>query len=130
MPFIKIFIDKSISKDTKETISNSIHLALVECFNIPLKDKFQVFIEVDKDNMIFPDEYLACKYSNILFINIFCKNGRTKEQKKCLYKNIADKILQNSSIKKDDIFITIIENSEDNWSFGNGIAQLMELSYE
>ena len=52
MPFIKIFIDKSISKDTKETISNSIHLALVECFNIPLKDKFQVFIEVDKDNMI------------------------------------------------------------------------------
>ncbi len=130
MPFVKVFIDKTILKDIKQEISNSIHLSLIEYFNIPVKDKFQVFIEVDKDNLIFPNEYLGCKYSNIIFINILCKEGRTKEQKSNLYKMCADKISQNCNIKKDDIFITIVENTQDNWSFGNGLAQVMELNYE
>ena len=38
----------------------------------------------------------------------------------------AEKISQSRDISKDDIFISIVENSQDNWSFGNGIAQLME----
>lgn len=126
MPFVKIFIDKTIKNEVKKAISDSIHLSLIECFNIPLKDKFQVFIEVDKENLIFPDEYLACKYKNIIFINILCKEGRTKEQKSNLYKMCAEKISQSRDISKDDIFISIVENSQDNWSFGNGIAQLME----
>lgn len=126
MPFVKIFIDKTIKKDTKENISNSIHKSLIECFNIPSNDKFQVFIKVDKEDLVFPDEYLGNKYSNVVFINITCKEGRTKEQKKNLYEMIANNISQNTNIKKDDVFITIIENSQDNWTFGNGIAQLME----
>ena len=85
-----------------------------------------IFIEVDKEDLIFPDEYLGNSYSNILFINITCKEGRTKEQKRKLYVLCAKTISEKTKIKKDDIFITIIENHQDNWSFGNGIAQLME----
>lgn len=126
MPFVKVFIDKSCIKKSKKNISDAIHNSLIESFEIPQKDKFQVFIEVDNENLIFPDEYLGNNYSNILFINITCKEGRTKKQKKCLYELCANKISESTEIKKDDIFITIIENSSDNWSFGNGIAQLME----
>ncbi len=126
MPFIRIYVDKSISKENKKEISNAIHNSLIESFNIPIKDKFQVFIEVDKEDLIFPDEYLGNSYSNILFINITCKKGRTKEQKKKLYKLCVETISEKTKIKKDDVFITIIENNQNNWSFGNGIAQLME----
>ena len=69
MPFIRIYIDKSISKENKKEISNAIHNSLIESFNVPIKDKFQVFIEVDKEDLIFPVEYLGNSYSNILFIN-------------------------------------------------------------
>ena len=126
MPFVRIYIDKETTKATKKKIADSIHSSLVESFKIPLTDKFQVFVEVDKGSLVFPDEYLGNQYSNIVFINITCKEGRTKEQKKSLYKLCTKKICENSEIKKDDVFITIVENSQDNWSFGNGIAQLME----
>lgn len=126
MPFIRIYVDNTISKENKKEISNAIHNSLIESFNIPIKDKFQVFIEVDKEYLIFPDEYLGNSYSNILFINITCKEGRTKEQKRKLYELCAKIISEKTKIKKDNIFITIIENHQDNWSFGNGIAQLME----
>ena len=43
MPFIRIYIDKSISKENKKEISNAIHNSLIESFNVPIKDKFQVF---------------------------------------------------------------------------------------
>lgn len=126
MPFVKIMIDKSIVKENKEVISNSIHNSLIECFKIPIKDKFQVFIDVDKENLVFPDEYLGNSYSNILFIYITCKGGRTNEQKRKLYELCAKSICEKTKIKKDDIFITIVESDQNNWSFGNGIAQLME----
>ncbi len=126
MPFVKVFIDKSVSREAKKNISDSIHNSLIESFKIPVKDKFQVFIEVDKDSLFFPDDYLGNVYSNILFINITCKEGRSKEQKKSLYELCTNKICESTETKKDDVFITIIENSQDNWSFGNGIAQLME----
>jgi 4-oxalocrotonate tautomerase family enzyme len=126
MPFVKVYINKDIQKKTQKNISDSIHQSLLESFNIPVKDKFQVFVKLDADDLIFPDEYLGNNYSNIIYINITCKEGRTKDQKKQLYELCANKITETTDINRDDVFITIIENNKDNWSFGNGIAQLME----
>ncbi len=64
--------------------------------------------------------------SNIIYIVIIAKSGRTTEMKKILYERIADNISEATGHCKGDIIITLIENSEENWSFGNGKAQLVE----
>jgi len=45
--------------------------------------------------------------------------------KKMLYKTIAQNISVSTKHNIGDIIITLIENTEENWSFGNGEAQLL-----
>lgn len=126
MPYVQISLLKGRSKESIRNISNSIHQALVEEFKIPEFDKFQVINELEDGNIIFPLEYLGIPHSSkIIYIHITAKSGRTVEMKKKLYAKIASYICGVEDIAKDDIFIVISENSEENWSFGKGEAQLV-----
>jgi phenylpyruvate tautomerase PptA (4-oxalocrotonate tautomerase family) len=51
------------------------------------------------------------------------ERGRTVEQKKALYKAIADRLATSLSLRREDVFISLIDVKRENWSFGNGIAQ-------
>lgn len=127
MPFVQISTIKGKSRQSIDNISESIHQALVEEFGIPELDKFQVFNQVDDGNLIFPPEYLGIPHTkNIIYIHIIAKKGRTVEMKKKLYAKIAFLIHEKENISIDDVFIVLSENSEENWSFGRGKAQLVE----
>ncbi|RXJ96092.1 tautomerase family protein [Malaciobacter molluscorum] len=126
MPFVRIYTNTK-SKEEKINISDSIHSSLMKHFHIPLKDKFHVFTQVNKEDLVFPDEYLNVKYKDIIYINILCKEGRTIEQKKNLYKSCAEAIEKSTSYSKSSVFITISETSVENWSFGDGLAQMLEI---
>lgn len=127
MPYVQISLVKGRSKDSIRNISNSIHQALVEEFNIPELDKFQIVNELEESNLIFPLEYLGIPHTkNIIYIHITAKSGRTIKMKKNLYEKIASYITDKEDISKNDIFIVLSENNEENWSFGRGKAQLIE----
>lgn len=49
-----------------------------------------------------------------------------KNKKKALYKNIADKLSTNCEISKENVFIMLIETELEDWSFGQGIAQMIK----
>lgn len=127
MPFVQISTIKGKSQDCIKNISNSVHQALVEEFGVPELDKFQVINEVDEGYLIFPPEYLGIPHTkNIIYIHITAKKGRTVEMKKKLYAKIAFLIHETEKISIEDVFIVLSENSEENWSFGRGEAQLVE----
>jgi phenylpyruvate tautomerase PptA (4-oxalocrotonate tautomerase family) len=44
-------------------------------------------------------------------------------QKQALYKAIADGLSEQLGLRREDVFITLVEVKKENWSFGNGIAQ-------
>jgi phenylpyruvate tautomerase PptA (4-oxalocrotonate tautomerase family) len=44
------------------------------------------------------------------------------EQKKALYKAIADGLAATLGIRPEDVLINLIEVKKENWSFGNGVA--------
>jgi phenylpyruvate tautomerase PptA (4-oxalocrotonate tautomerase family) len=125
MPFVQITLLEGKSKKTVSDISDSVHRALIDEFNIPEKDKFQTIREVKPGNLIFPSDYLKIPHTDdIVFIHITAKEGRTIEMKKKLYSKIASLISDRASINTDDVFIVLSENKEENWSFGRGVAQL------
>ena len=79
------------------------------------------------NNLIFPAFYLDIPHTeNIVYIHITAKEGRTVKMKKRLYAKIASLISGKTTISSEDIFIVLSENKEENWSFGRGIAQLVE----
>jgi len=126
MPFVRISLKKGKNKEFRKALSNSVHQALISAFKIPEKDKFQVIAEHEEENIIYPDSYLGIKHtSNIIYIVIILKAGRSTEMKETLYQHIVNNIADSTNHDKGDILITLTENSTENWSFGNGKAQLI-----
>ena len=127
MPYVQISLVKGRSRERIKNICDSVHQALIDEFKIPELDKFQIVNELEENNLIFPPEYLGIPHTkNIIYIHITAKSGRTLQMKKKLYSKIAAYICEKDYISKDDIFIVLSENSEDNWSFGRGDAQLVK----
>ena len=59
----------------------------------------------------------------MVIIQITMSAGRTLEVRKALYRRIADLLNQEAGLRKEDVFINLVEMAKENWSFGNGEAQ-------
>src|SRR5699024_2814308 len=125
MPFVRISLPNTCSQATKDNISIAVHQSLIEEFNIPEDDYFHVIEELKEQQIKFPNNYLGINHtSDIIYIQIIAGKGRTLEQKRRLYREIAMQITNTTSITKNNIIITLLENNGmEDWSFGNGEIQ-------
>ena len=58
-----------------------------------------------------------------VLVQITLSAGRTLEVRKSLYRRMADLLNQEAGVRKEDVFINLVETAKENWSFGNGEAQ-------
>jgi phenylpyruvate tautomerase PptA (4-oxalocrotonate tautomerase family) len=92
--------------------------------SVPADDKFQIISQHQADEINIPTSYLGIDYSDrIVFIQITLNQGRTTELKKKFYQRIADDLVAEFGMRKQDVFISLIEVNKENWSFGNGEMQ-------
>jgi 4-oxalocrotonate tautomerase len=123
MPLVRIDLRKGKPDTYRQAISRIVHEALVSV-GVPKDDRFQVITEHDSPNFVFDPNYLDIRRTeDLVIIQITWNEGRTSEQKKALYKAIADGLAAGVSLRKEDVFINLVEVKRENWSFGNGIAQ-------
>lgn len=98
---------------------------MITVAGVPEHDKFQVVTRHAADELVYPhDGYLGLTYTaNIVFIQITWNGGRTVDVKKAFYRAIADGIHAATGIRKEDVFISLVDVQRENWSFGNGDMQ-------
>jgi 4-oxalocrotonate tautomerase len=119
MPFMKIYYRRDVHADP-QPIGDAIHEALVAQANVPGDDKFQVFLPLDR--IVADRTYGGVQRSDkLVIVEIILNAGRTVEIKKNLYKDIAGR-LESVGIRPDDVMISLVEVSKENWSFGGGRA--------
>jgi len=125
MPLVRINHPAEKAAAFRAAISHGVYQAMLDTFNVPVDDYFQILGESGAGTEIVrPLQYLGIVYSDELtFIQITCNDGRTVEQKKALYAAIADNLARDAGLRREDIFISLVEVRRENWSFGNGIAQ-------
>ena len=76
------------------------------------------------ENFVFGRHYLDIERSDdLVIIQITANNTRTLEQKRALYRAIADNLAQQPGVRQQDVFISLVEVLKEDWSFGNGLAQ-------
>ena len=124
MPLVRIDLNKSYSSDISKKIGDIVYAAMEQEINVPKDDKFQIITRHDSSEINIPDSYLGIKYTpGIIIIQITLNSGRSVELKKKLYKKIAEELHTKLHIRKEDVFIGLVEVDKENWSFGNGEAQ-------
>jgi 4-oxalocrotonate tautomerase len=123
MPLVRIDLRKGKQSTYRQAISRTVHESLVSV-GVPKDDRFQVISEYDSENFVFDPNYLDIRRTeDLVIIQITWNEGRTVEQKKALYKAIADGLASRLSLRGEDVFISLVEVKRENWSFGNGVAQ-------
>ncbi|KRL98947.1 tautomerase family protein [Liquorilactobacillus satsumensis] len=129
MPFVKIFHGAKLDERTTESVNKIIHAALEKHFFIPQDDTFQLWISTNSKINYIDNDYLLSKAKrneNFVYIEIFCGPGRKVEQKQELYNTIAKRIGEETIITPQNIFILLNEVPVENWSFGEGKAQMLK----
>ncbi len=127
MPLVRIDIRKHSNSEHIQTLGRVVYSAMRKAINVPEHDNFQVLNAHDDDRLVNDPEYLGIQRSQgQVFIQITLNEGRTVEQKKLLYKAIAEGLNEQAGVRMEDVFISLVEVKKENWSFGNGIAQYAE----
>jgi 4-oxalocrotonate tautomerase len=125
MPLARIDISQSAPPERIRVVSEAIYNAMVEIAGVPLHDKFQVVTRHAADEIIYPTEgYLGLTYTNdIIIIQVTWVAGRSTDVKKRFYRRIADEIHERAGVRKEDVWINLVDSNREDWSFGNGEMQ-------
>jgi 4-oxalocrotonate tautomerase len=125
MPLARIDVSKAAPAARIKVVSEAIYSAMVEIANVPLHDKFQVVTRHAADEIIYPKEgYLGLNYtSDLILIQITWVGSRSTEVKKKFYKRVVDEIHERAQVRKEDIWINLVDTAPEDWSFGNGEMQ-------
>jgi phenylpyruvate tautomerase PptA (4-oxalocrotonate tautomerase family) len=125
MPVVRIDLSRDASPGRVRVVSEAVSRAMTEIANVPAHDKFQIVTRHAADEIIYPKEgYLGIDYTaDIIMIQVTWVAGRSTDVKKKFYQQIADEIHRKENVRKQDIWITLVDNAREDWSFGNGEMQ-------
>ena len=122
MPLVKIFVRENKTGAELRALGDAIHDALVAHANVPADDRFQILNRLDRDQIVAHPSYGGVSRSDdIVIIEITLNAGRTVEIKENLYAGIVAR-LQALAVRPDDVLISLVEVTKENWSFGGGRA--------
>src|SRR5438270_7147394 len=123
MPLVRISLIAGKPESYKQKVSDVVHRAMVETVNVPPLDRFQLIAEHSKSDFIYDPQYLNIpRTDDLVVIQITLNTSRTTELKKALYRRIAELLNQEAGIRKENVFINLVEVAKENWSCGNGEA--------
>jgi 4-oxalocrotonate tautomerase len=124
MPLVRIDLAEGKAPKYGIQIGQIVYQALLDVMNAPKGDLFQIITEHPKAGLQFDRDFLGVHRSDdCIFVQITLNSGRTVEMKQRFYKAVADGLHESLKLRREDVFISLVEVVKENWSFGNGEAQ-------
>jgi phenylpyruvate tautomerase PptA (4-oxalocrotonate tautomerase family) len=125
MPLLYVDIIEGRTPAEIQTMLDAIHDAVVEAFQVPARDRYQVVRTHPAHEMVALDTGLGITRSSQLVIVHVVSRQRPREFKERFYKLLAANLAERCGIDPADLIISVTENSDDDWSFGHGRAQFL-----
>ena len=129
MPLVRIDLVEGRSQEYRQKVGEIVYQTLLDVLSVPNHDHFQVITEHSKSGLSFDRDYLGVHRSDdCIFLQITLNSGRSVELKQRFYKAIADGLHAGVKLRREDVFVNLVEVPKENWSFGNGEAQYVSTS--
>jgi len=127
MPMVRISVREGTTPEYRRALGDGVHRALVEAMAVPADDRFQVITEHAPGGLVCAPSYLGIEHSDrIVLVQITLSTGRKPQQKRALFRRMAEILAESPGLPPQDLVINLVEVAWENWSFGNGEAQYMD----
>jgi 4-oxalocrotonate tautomerase len=123
MPLLHIALRAGKPEAYRQAILDSLYRAMREALNVPEDDQFMTITEHADSNFRTGSAYGVARSADVVYIQITVFSSRTAEQKKALFRHIAERLGESPGIRPEDVFVTVLDAAKENWSVGHGLAQ-------
>ncbi|MBW0770882.1 tautomerase family protein [Mammaliicoccus lentus] len=125
MPLMKIDLIKGRTKEEIKQILDISYEVMLSTFDAPEGDRYQIVNQHEDYEMQILDTGLGVERTNEVIIFTIITRPRTEKQKLSFYSEVVNELHDKVGIRKEDIMFSLIENTDENWSFFNGEAQFL-----
>ena len=125
MPLLRIDLIEGRDDAELKALLDALHRAMLAAFQVPERDRYQIVHEHAPTRMIIEDTGLGIpRTEKVVFIQVTSR-PRGVEKKKNFYRLVCEELEKSCNIQKTAVVISIVENSDEDWSFGNGRGQFL-----
>ena len=129
MPMSRISLLKGKSPEYLRALGDSLHAAMVEAFNVPPTDRFQVIHQHEPHELMFDRHYESeggARSDDFVLIAITAGKPRGTELKQAFYRRLVERLAEAPGINPTDVMVVITTTQLDEWSFSAGRASMID----
>ena len=123
MPLVHISLRAGKPQSYRQAIFDGLYRAMREALSVPEDDQFMTISEHDPANFRYGSAFGIVRSDDLVFIQITVFNTRTAEQKKALFRRVAELLGESPGVRPEDVFVNVLAAAKENWSVGHGLAQ-------
>ena len=125
MPLMKFDLIEGRTDDELKALLDAAHRAMLAAFKVPERDRYQIVHEHKPGRMIIEDTGLGiARTDKVVFLQVTSR-PRKKKQKEAFYRLLCEELERSCGIASSDVVVSIVENTDEDWSFGLGRGQFL-----
>ena len=125
MPMTRISLLRGKPQSYMKALSDGVHRALVEAFDVPPDDRFQVIHQHAPEELVFDRNYMGGPRSDdYVLICVTAGKPRSTAMKQAFYRRLTEVLAESPGIHPKDVMVIISMTPFDGWSFSGGVGAL------
>jgi Tautomerase enzyme len=125
MPLLRIDVIEGRCEAELKDLLDAIHCAMLAAFRVPEQDRYQIVHEHPAAEMRVEDTGLGIPRTERMVMVQVTTRPRSRFEKLNFYELLCLELLRRCDIKASDVVVSITQNADEDWSFGNGRAQFV-----
>ncbi len=125
MPLIRIDATAGRTPEQVKQLLDAAHRAMLSAFQVPERDRYQIYEEHAAEHFIVQDTGLGIPRTKQVIVVTVISRPRSQEAKQKFYAELCRELKNSCGIEASDVMVSIVTNTDVDWSFGNGRAQFL-----
>lgn len=125
MPLLHFHVVEGRSDQETRAMLDAAHEAMLEVFEVPRGDRYQIVSEHKKSHLIVEDTGLDIPRTHkVILLQVFTR-PRGAKKNEAFYRRLTERLQESCDIDPSDVMVSVVENGDAHWSFGHGRAQFL-----
>ena len=125
MPLLRIDVIRGRSQAELKELLDAIHSEVLAAFKVPERDRYQIVHEHSAAEMSIEDTGLCIARTDRVVVVQVTTRPRNRLEKQNFYELLCRELARRCDMKASDVVVSITQNNDEDWSFGNGRAQFI-----